>query len=73
VALLRASVRFIGFFLEGCAMQTLITIKKWFIAPEGFGVIRLNTVATILSIFAIVAGITIAITGFANIQLGNVG
>ena len=54
-------------------MQTLITIKKWFEAPEGFGLIRLNTVTAILSIFAIVAGITIAITGFANIQLGNVG
>jgi hypothetical protein len=38
---------------------------KSFEAHEGFGVIRTDTVTAILSIFAIVAGVTLAITAFA--------
>jgi hypothetical protein len=57
--------------LEGHAMQTRRT--NWFDAQEGFGAIRLDTVTAILSIFAIVAGVTAIITAFANMQMGNVG
>jgi hypothetical protein len=59
--------------LEGCAMQTRITISKWFEAKEGFGAIQRGTTTAILSIFTIVAFITLAITAFANIQMGSVG
>jgi hypothetical protein len=44
-------------------MQT--QLMKWFETQEGFGKIRLETVTAILSIFAIVAGVTVAITAFA--------
>ena len=56
-------------------MQTPITIKKskWFETQEGFGAVRLDTVTAILSIFAIVTALTIAITAFAKIQMGGVG
>jgi hypothetical protein len=59
-------------------MQTRITIakwfdNKWFDAQEGFGPIRLDTLTAILSIFAIVAAVTIAIAGFADIQTSVVG
>jgi len=52
-------------------MQTRLT--NWFEAQEGFGAIRLDAVTAILSIFAIVAGVTAVITAFANMQIGNVG
>jgi hypothetical protein len=44
-------------------MQT--RFRKWFKAQDGFGEIRLDTVTAILSIFAIVGGVTAAITAFA--------
>jgi hypothetical protein len=44
-------------------MQT--GFRKWFEAQEGFGAIRLDTVTAVLSIFAIVAGVTVVITAFA--------
>ena len=54
-------------------MQTRITISKWFEAQEGFGAIRLDTMTAILSIFTIVTVVTLAITAFANIQMGSIG
>jgi hypothetical protein len=61
--------------LEGRAMQTPITTtkSKWLETQEALGAVRLDTVTAILSIFAIVAAVTIAITAFANIQMGSVG
>jgi hypothetical protein len=52
-------------------MQTCLI--DWFEAQEGFGAIRLDTVTAILSIFAIVAGVTAVITAFADMQIGIVG
>jgi hypothetical protein len=57
--ILRAPTR----FTKGNAMQT--QFMKWFETQEGFGKIRLETVTAILSIFAIVAAVTVAITAFA--------
>jgi hypothetical protein len=52
-------------------MQARLT--NWFEAQQGFGAIGLDTVTAILSIFAIVAGVTAVVTAFANVQIGNVG
>jgi hypothetical protein len=52
-------------------MQTRLT--NWFEAQEGFGAIQRDTVTAILSIFAIVAGVTAFIASFANMQMGNIG
>jgi hypothetical protein len=38
---------------------------KWCAAQEGIGAIRVDALTAILSNFAIVAGVTIAITAFA--------
>jgi hypothetical protein len=43
-------------------MQT--EFMKWFEAQEGFGAIRLETVAVVLSIFTVVGAATVAITAF---------
>lgn len=42
-----------------------IQLSKWFEAEESLGAFRFDTVITILSIFAIVAVATAAITAFA--------
>jgi hypothetical protein len=49
------------------------SITKWLETRDGFGAIRLNTVTTIVSILAVVALLTIAITEFANIQMASIG
>jgi hypothetical protein len=40
-------------------------IINWFELLEGFGAIPLETVIAILSIFTVVAGVTVAITALA--------
>lgn len=47
-------------------MQTLIALKTWFQTAEGFGIVQRETVIAILSIFTVVAGVTVTITAFAN-------
>ena len=53
-------------------MQTRTNTKR-LETQDGFGAIRLNAVTTIVSILAVVALLTIAITEFANIQMASMG